>query len=378
MADECEEIVKQTWAPALYGALRYILVGQTTRSFFKVVMAGSHRFLTQIHQNGSPLRNVLKYHTLHVLDTQSTRDLITQPMGRILSDAAVRTIAMQSGGHPFLTQYIMHHLYEGRGEDIEPRIVERVAANFPHERHDFWDWVNDLLNSSLKAYKVLAETGQPIAISDARTALRPAPPDLLQALDALCYHGLVVRDINEGSYQITCYMFRNWFMTNLPELSEDEKEASISIFISYAHADEVLRNELGKHLGLLKRQDVITTWHDRMINAGTEWKKEIDDHLRTARVILLLVSADFLASDYCYDVEVQEALARHDAGKACVIPIILRAVDWQNAPFGKLQALPKDGKPVTSWSNLDEAFVDIARGIRTRVEELGRVCKLES
>jgi hypothetical protein len=123
-------------------------------------------------------------------------------------------------------------------------------------------------------------------------------------------------------------------------------------------------------LKLLQRQGVIESWHDRQISAGTEWKGEIDTHLEAARVILLLVSADFLASDYCYAIEMKRAMERHAANDARVIPIILRACDWHNAPFGKLQGLPKDGKPVTSWTNRDEAFANIAQGIRKVVGEL--------
>ena len=113
---------------------------------------------------------------------------------------------------------------------------------------------------------------------------------------------------------------------------------------------------------------MIDNWHDRQISAGNEWANEIDEHLNTACIILLLISADFLASDYCYDVEMKRALERDTAGEARVIPVILRSVDWQNASFGKLQALPKDGTPVTSWNNQDEAFTDIARGIRAAIE----------
>jgi len=144
----------------------------------------------------------------------------------------------------------------------------------------------------------------------------------------------------------------------------------ISVFFSYAHKDEDLRDQLATHLILLQRQGVIQAWHDRQISAGTEWKDQIDAHLESARVILLLVSADFLASDYCFDLEMKRAMERHAAKQARVIPIILRACDWHSAPFGKLQALPKDGKPVTSWANRDEAFNDIALGIRKAVNEL--------
>jgi hypothetical protein len=146
----------------------------------------------------------------------------------------------------------------------------------------------------------------------------------------------------------------------------------IEVFFSYSHRDEVLRDDLAKHLHLLERQGIITRWHDRCITGGTEWAGSIDEHLRTADIILLLVSADFLASDYCYDVEVRRAMERHEAREARIIPIILRAADWHSAPFGKLQALPKDGRAVTSWSNQDEAFFDIARGIRSVAQELAQ------
>jgi len=147
--------------------------------------------------------------------------------------------------------------------------------------------------------------------------------------------------------------------------------ASIEVFYSYAHEDEELVKELRKHLSILKRQGVIRDWYDREITAGTDWKGQLDQHLNSSGVILLLVSADFLASDYCYDVEMTRALERHDQGEARVIPVLLRKVDdWQRAPFGKLQSLPTDAKPVTSWTNRDEAFTDVARGIRQAVSQL--------
>ena len=155
-----------------------------------------------------------------------------------------------------------------------------------------------------------------------------------------------------------------------PELTSDSGNQVIEVFFSYAHEDEKLRDELAKHLKLLERQKVITAWYDREITAGTEWSGQIDEHLERAKIILLLVSADFLASDYCYDVELKRAMERHEAEEARVIPIILREVNWKRASFGKLQALPRNAEPVTNWSNPDPAFADIARGIRRAVEEI--------
>ena len=138
----------------------------------------------------------------------------------------------------------------------------------------------------------------------------------------------------------------------------------LEVFYSYAHEDEKLRNELDKHLRLLQRQNLIVGWHDRRIGAGTMWGDQIDEHIHSAHIILLLISPDFIASQYCYDQEMNAALARHSRREALVIPIILRPVNWKGAPFGQLQALPRDARPVTTWANQDEAFAAIADEIR--------------
>jgi TIR domain len=135
------------------------------------------------------------------------------------------------------------------------------------------------------------------------------------------------------------------------------------IFVCYAHEDELLLKKLEQHLSLLRRQGIITTWYDRQINAGTPWEKEIRKHLDSAHIILLLISPDFMDSDYCYGIEMKRAMERHGRGDACVIPVILRPVYWQSAAFGELQVLPTDAKAVTSWSDLDQALSNVAEGI---------------
>jgi TIR domain len=147
-------------------------------------------------------------------------------------------------------------------------------------------------------------------------------------------------------------------------------EKRISIFFSYAYEDEILREELEKHLGVLKRRGTIEVWSDRNISAGSDWATEINTHLNNADIILLLVSPAFITSDYCYSVEMQRAIERHARGEAYVLPIIIRPVDWHETPFAKLQVLPKDGKPVTRWSSMDEAFSNVAEGIRVVCAEL--------
>jgi hypothetical protein len=149
-----------------------------------------------------------------------------------------------------------------------------------------------------------------------------------------------------------------------------EVKNKIRVFYSYSHRDEPHRNRLEDHLTVLRRNGLIENWHDRKIGAGNDWQGTIDANLEAADVILLLVSSDFLASDYCYDVEMKRAMERHKQGSAKVIPVILRDCHWQAAPFGKLQALPTDGRAVTSWGNRDEAFTDIAKGICDQVQQM--------
>lgn len=136
------------------------------------------------------------------------------------------------------------------------------------------------------------------------------------------------------------------------------------VFFSYSHADEALRDRLEKHLSVLKRNGAIETWHDRRIIPGTGIDPEIDTNLNDADIVLLLVSSDFLASDYCYTREMQRAMERHQAKNARVIPVILRPCDWKSAPFGGCLALPKDGRPVVDWPNEDAAFLSVVDGVR--------------
>lgn len=138
----------------------------------------------------------------------------------------------------------------------------------------------------------------------------------------------------------------------------------VSLFFSYSHKDEELRNELEAHLALLKRQGIISAWHDHCITAGGEIDQVISSELESAKIILLLVSAHFLASDYCYEKEMKRGLEKHNDGTAVVIPVILHPCDWHSAPFGNLRATPTDGKPVSMFANQQEAFSIVAKDIR--------------
>lgn len=145
----------------------------------------------------------------------------------------------------------------------------------------------------------------------------------------------------------------------------------VTIFFSYAHCDETLRDELETHLATLKREGVIT-WHDRRMAAGDVLDHAISTELEKAQIILLLVSPDFLDSTYCYEREMATALERQREGTATVIPVILRPCDWQTTPLGQLLATPLDGKPISQFADRDAAFTQVAKAVRQAVERQRR------
>jgi hypothetical protein len=146
--------------------------------------------------------------------------------------------------------------------------------------------------------------------------------------------------------------------------------SQVEIFCSYAHSDEKLFRQLETYLQQFKREGLISLWHNRLLAPGTDWAHSLDTHLETSLIILPLVSPDLLASDYCDGIEMQHILQRHEARKACIIPIIVRPCDWSHAPFGRFQALPGYGKAITEQSNRDIAWRDVAKNIRQVIERL--------
>ena len=145
----------------------------------------------------------------------------------------------------------------------------------------------------------------------------------------------------------------------------------MKVFLSYSHKDEGYKEALETHLALLKRQGLVTTWNDRRITPGQDWSNQISDNLETSDIVLILVSADFIASDYCYSIEMQRAYELHTQERLTLIPVVLRFCDWHSAPFGSIQGLPKDARPVDSFSKHDEAYLQVAMVLRELAEQKG-------
>lgn len=171
-----------------------------------------------------------------------------------------------------------------------------------------------------------------------------------------------------AAIQNRCKVYNYEIAHNLPPQGR-----SIALYFSYAANDAILQDQLANHLNLLERQTIITSWSNRQILPGDEPAQVINDHLNSADIILLLISADSLADHTCYDIEINRAMERHQAGEARVIPILLRPVDWTGAPFSQLPVLPQNQQPITTWHDRDAAFEEIAAGIRAVANELRKV-----
>lgn len=167
-------------------------------------------------------------------------------------------------------------------------------------------------------------------------------------------------------------------LNGFPTTSTSEKEQTVKrldrparLFYSYSHKDESLRNQLDTHLSILSRVGLIETWYARKIeDVGDDWKDIVDEQLQRADIILLLISANYISSDYCYEEEMTRALKRHEMGEARVIPILVRNVNLRLTPFAKLQALPENGVPVINWESRDSAWTDVSEGIEKVIREM--------
>lgn len=266
-------------------------------------------------------------------------------------------------GHPYLTQLLCYRLAElHKSPTVED--VDHIVT-----------YLCNLLD--LGHFSPLLEAAQK------ESDLRPWIERLLQGDEFRFSAGhrarlrLELLGLIKTGYGFKCEI-RNRLYKKLLEVAlgaEDTRspvatKTPLTIFYCYAHEDKALRTELAKHLSPLQRRGYIINWYDGEVLAGTVREDKIMTQLNAAHIILLLISPDFVASDYCYSKEMRRAIERHDAKEARVIPIILRPVIWSELPFAHLQVLPSGGKPVCSsqWANKDEAFHDVVQGILAVVE----------
>jgi len=211
LIDESERILQHTWAPELHSNLRALLSNRPkVQDHLGIKMAGSSDFYAKISEEGSPLRNILLKRLLPPLSEEETRVLIDEPTDGIVPAEVADEVVRQTGGHPFLTQYLMHYLWNSglTGADVE--LVREVADNFGYERDDFEDWCSDIGPVGEQVYALLCQRDDWIRRSGTFRAIPGNRMVLKKALEALSYHGLIRQDRQLG-FSVSCGMFRAWF-----------------------------------------------------------------------------------------------------------------------------------------------------------------------
>jgi internalin A len=283
----------------------------------------------------------------------------------------VRTHTLSRGQERWRTGVMLSHedcKARVKAEPIERRVVVRVRGGDAGARRSLLAIIRYDLDRIHAEFKDRLD-------AQAKVPLAGVPKFSVDYKKLVAFERQGVKEFPEfiGQQVVTVHVSELLNGVDFQEQRDDSLDAlnrAKALFFSYSHKDEGLRDELETHLKLLQRQRVISTWHDRKILAGDEWDREIDNRLERAAIILLLISADFIASDYCWDKEVKRALERHAAKEATVIPVLLRSCDWKGAPFEKLQGLPTGLKAVTAWPDRDAAWTDVATGIRAIAERL--------
>jgi hypothetical protein len=363
LVDESEKFHRPSWSRELEANLRGLLSNVSGVSGnIGIVMTGSTSFYRDMSakQDGSPLRNILEEEVmLPPCPERGVRELVERPVETSLPERVVASVMKLAGGHLFLVQYLMRELWKSGIEHATEGLVHEIALDFSLKRRDYESWLSAIGEQAEKVYAFLAGQKMPVTREVISQATRLDRLTTRESIDALLFHNLI--DSSERKYYCRGEMFRAWYVGD----GTASRKKTVELFISYSHRDEDLFNRLKAHLANLRRHGVIDDWHDRKIMPGEDWSRQIDEHINSAKIILLLISADFIASDYCWEVEVSRAMERQAAGEAIVIPVILRPTDWHQTPFSKLQALPKNAQPITEWDNEDRALLDVVNGIRS-------------
>ncbi|UBF28527.1 TIR domain-containing protein [Kovacikia minuta CCNUW1] len=325
---------------------------------------------------GSSKNSALEFSITEIEGVRNLREVFKQFQGSLEDGRKAaawldenRTQLAETGGRLALEQFL----------NVKEVASPEQVDNFYFSIEQFLEQISHSLTWG--SYDILDEPGIPIVFENEvyETALKKIKKRLSPQLNG------------DAQKQLTnCIDYLIEVLGRVEErIEEDQNESSISseatlrdlrrtipsnpqpaqVFISYARKDQVFYNQLVKHLSVLRLERVIAAWHDRCSLSANEQDEQLDPFLESADIILFLISADFLASNTS-NREVTRAIERQKAGEARVIPIILRSVDLKDSPLSKLQFLPKDGKPVSKWANQDEAFLDVAQGIRKATEQM--------
>jgi len=367
LLDEVESIIKYPWSETLLNQLRSMIYDGPLSNIVKIVLTGSAQ-VVQVRHEGSPLLNALKVVHLESLDAAGIGALM-QRAGWISAgvEKAIRALA---GGHPFIAQYVLHHLWKDGLTEVSEFQEEQVGNQMRQTRlSDFEGWWRAIGNSGQEAYGVMARYSGWVHERELLAQLDPInQPD--QGLSALCYHGIAHYDRSTSSYETTAKVFLDWYRVNvagfqiqeipdsqptvLSDTADDPQDESHTpfIFISYSHKDRVWKDRLQSHLKVLELHGNLSVWEDKQISLGEDWFAKIHDAMHSANIAILLISADFLTSNFILGHEVPHLLKKRATEGLKIIPVIIRPCAWQSVPWlASIQCFPSEGRALSGGTD---------------------------
>ena len=262
--------------------------------------------------------------------------------------------------------YQIQEWIETEVEECKVFIQELLDENLIDEKYDFQC---ECGNDCTVYYRPLLEEGYQCVECEKKYSVETVvdKADILYEIDknAVMEYKQELTDFKSRIRKFAEYKKRanRKILVDVEQTEEEQSMKEISVFLSYSHKDEEYKNELDKHLTPLRKNGKISTWNDRKLLPGSRLDETIKEELRKSDIIILLVSADFINSNYCYETEMKQAIEKAKRGECNIIPVIVRPCMWEETPLKDFLLLPKDGKPISKYEDKDEAYLEVARGL---------------
>ena len=403
LLDEIEVGLDKDWTDIFFSQLRSLIYQGSLRNNIRCVIAGSSRVI-DVREQGSPLLNMLNITYLNALEKKDILQIIN--WANDVPASVAKTVLGHCGGHPFIAQYLMYHLWDIDPSNAIGQSVTRLVNKFIHEREaDLEQWRVDIGQAGQLAYWILAGSTKWLTETQVRQRINTPNLKIGHGLTTLCYHGLAVHDSMWSKYRYSGELFKGWFQSNvlptlddfgpsitssrkalikdistMPHASNISKKAEPRVndrvalpkplrnhaFISYSHKDKRYLQELHNHLVPYVRSEMIDVWDDTLIQPGTKWQEEIEKALQSAKVAVLLVSSDFLASKFISNIELPLLLAANKQEGVIILPVIVRPCIFTNIDLTQIQSVNTPDKSLSKMkpSKRDEMWIKVTELVR--------------
>lgn len=393
LLDEMEVALGKEWTEVFFSQFRSLIYQGLLRNYIRCVIVGSSGII-DIREQGSPLLNMLNIIYLNALEKKDIKQIINWA-GHVPSNVS-KTVLEQCGGHPFIAQYLMYHIWETGSSKTTVPSVMGLVNKFIHEREaDLEQWSKDIGEAGQRIYRILADSTNWLTETQVRQHINDPDSKVGHGLTTLCYHGLAIHDGTWSKYILSGGLFKLWFENTIslsanisgasiklskmnPELISKKAKSFINdsaatlksprthAFISYSHKDKKYLQELRSHLAPYLRSEVLETWDDTHLLPGSKWYEDIEKALASTKIAVLLVSSDFLASEFIRNIELPSFLRASEVEGAIILSVILRPCAFANTILSQFQAVNSPSNPLSKMKpgQRDEVWSKVAELVR--------------